>query len=225
MLALIALLSIITMYSIRGDIHDEVSSFDSELYFAITIPMGMPIESHLPIEPELEGYIFLHWSGTFDGDAFDLYVPVITDTVLYAHWQEANAYVLEADDETSEATDEYEQWNYVYEIEYGQSVADIADVYDWDDTYNYGGNYYAGDYPDVYFHDAYDYNYYSQQFYDDVYQGTYEGYVEIRFYWNRPYADEPEDDEPEDYGYIGYAPYYIDAHEEYAYDLSVYGRG
>ncbi|MCL2404979.1 MAG: prealbumin-like fold domain-containing protein [Defluviitaleaceae bacterium] len=98
-LIVMVFLAVITVAGVFGsnntatDDHafDKELGFDTELYFGMTILRGWPIRSILPLNPELTGYSFSHWSSTPDGGAFDFSTPILDEMTFYAVWDGGNS--------------------------------------------------------------------------------------------------------------------------------------
>ena len=86
--AAFVLILLIVVTAVIGDTtYYDDAGIDEEMYFGMTILSGWPIESILPLEPSLTGYVFTHWSASPGGGAFDFTVPIMREMTFYANWQ------------------------------------------------------------------------------------------------------------------------------------------
>jgi len=165
--------------------YDDGYNFDTELYFGMTILSGWPIESILPLVPELTGYIFTHWSDTPDGGPFDFSTPIVDEMAFYAVWARADGGYLGGDSHAYYPGEGYRDGgtrneDFQDEDYYGES----HDGYHNADEY-YHGRYYDGDlYQYAYNPDGY---YQDDNYLYDNHQGYY--YQDDDYNYNGGYHD------------------------------------
>jgi len=208
---LLVIVSVAIVLGGNNAVEDDFG-FDTELYFGMTILRGWPIESILPLEPELTGYSFSHWSSTPNGRAFDFSTPILYEMTFYAIWAEGGSTVNYGLDEAH-----YEREVEVYSHDEAYDYASAYDYYPMDD-YNmyygdaptYDGNMYYGDAPMYYETHEYDEAYGEDDTYNaeinDGFEFDEEDKIFVRFTWNHEYNAYYDEALAAVGGHIGAAP-------------------
>jgi len=189
---------------------DNNQDYD-DLYVAIEIIRGQRLENALPVEPELAGHRFSHWSSDPEGVPFDLSQQLFYETTLYAIWVTEGEYPYNIDDHGYHRYGDY--YGYTYENVYDEEET-ITIRFLWnrgyllayDENLYHDENFYHHDYELGYF-DYADYYYVNHEdYYHANDTGIYQDYnsdnqhYQNEYYQNEYYQEDAYETVPEPTG-------------------------